>query len=105
MNVSVNTSTSPFSFPILKPHEIVKCLNDLNIPCAETDLSQPHSGNIKIIYELFVELLMDVPKEALTQVDFNSLNKFSYPEIYEEAIPEVTFFRVLYALLSLYLIC
>ena len=94
MNTSVNTSTSQtFSFPLLKKSEIVSCCNELNIPITENDLTQPHLSVVRTVYELFVELLTGISKDQMQQIQFSALDTLSFPELYEEAIPEVTFLK------------
>jgi kinetochore protein Nuf2 len=98
MNTSTNTSQANniYSFPTLKNSEIIQCLNELNIPIQESDLQAPHPNSVRNVFENFVELLMGEPLADLLQPQFDPLSKLSYPELYEESIPEVVFMRIMY---------
>lgn len=101
----MNQPTTIFRFPILKNINIVQTLNECNIPFNLEDLQKPHPTTIRMVYETFVTLLMGITKENLQQPQFNALSQLSFPELHEEAIPELAFYRNMYFLsLFIYLL-
>jgi len=84
-----------YSFPILDTSEIFFCLHELQIPFSEEILVRPTYNSVKPIYEGFICLFYDVTKEDINQPNFNAFGILSFPEIFDEAIPIITFVRML----------
>lgn len=82
-----------YSFPLLKPSQIIASFRDMKIPVAEEDLKQSDVGAIRKVLEFFIELTMGITREEMNQPQFAGVKVLSYPELYEEAIVELTFFR------------
>ncbi len=85
-----------FRFPTMKAPEIVQCCNEVGIPLTEDDIKNPHPTTIRNVLENFVWFLLGVRKEDLQQPRFRAMESLSYPEIHDEAIPELAFYRALY---------
>jgi kinetochore protein Nuf2 len=81
--------------PPLKTPEIVQCCNEIGIPLTEDDIKNPHPTTIRNVFENFVWFLAGVKKEDLQQPRFRAMESLSYPEIHDEAIPELAFYRYL----------
>jgi kinetochore protein Nuf2 len=78
-----------------KNAEIVAMVNHLSIPFTVEDITKPNPNSIRHVYEMFVELLMGISKEDLQQPHFAGVGHLNHPELFEEAIPEVAFYRAL----------
>ncbi len=96
MNVSMpDNSTS--TFPLLKVQEILQCCNEMGVPFAEDELKNPVREGVGIVYETFLLLICGVKNEDLLKKQFSSLNALSYPELHDEAVPEVALYRAMYS--------
>jgi len=84
-----------FSFPLLSGKEILGCMADLQIPLGEEALQEParHREAVRRAFEALVELCTDVTREELSQPAFSGLAALNYPELHEESIPALAFYR------------
>ena len=91
--MATNGNGSTYSFPMLKANEIFALLHNMKIPVSEDDIRKCDSAAIRRIYEAFIESLMGVTKEEMSQPAFSGLSALNYPELHEDSIPELTFYR------------
>lgn len=84
-----------YSFPLLKPDEIAKCLNELGISVAVDDLLNPERSkeSYKRILEVLSEICTGSSREDLCQPVAIGLDYVSFPQIHEESIPQISLFR------------
>ncbi|KAI9144568.1 Nuf2 family-domain-containing protein [Paraphysoderma sedebokerense] len=75
-----------YSFPQLKPAEIIQCMNDLSIPVTEEDLNKPTPARIQVIYETFLEAFMGITREHLEQPNFQVMEVVEFPDIHMESV-------------------
>ena len=96
-----NQKSQTFSFPMLKSAEILSCLRELQISIPNEALSRPeeHIDIIRRLYEVFIELCTGITVEEMSQPVFSGLSELSFPELHEESIPQINFFRSLQKLL------
>lgn len=88
------TSTAQvYSFPLLKPSEIFACVREMQIPVSEDEIRNCETGAIRKVLEVFIENIMGVTREEMNQPAFAGLGALTYPELHEESIPELAFFR------------
>lgn len=89
-----------YSFPLLKPSEIFACVREMQIPVSEDEIRNCEVGAIRKVLEVFIENIMGVTREEMNQPAFAGLSALSYPELHEESVPELTFFRTATKLLN-----
>lgn len=82
-------SGASFSFPLLKPSEIVNCVNELGIPLTLAQLQDPAEEVIRPALEKLCELLKGCARSELQQMNFAGLSAFAYPELHDESIVEM----------------
>jgi len=82
-----------YSYPTLKPAEITQCLQDLQIPFNEEDLSKPSPHRMLNVYEAFTEIFMGVTRDQFNQPAFNILEMLEYPELYMDSIALLSFYK------------
>ncbi|KAJ0410990.1 hypothetical protein ATCC90586_007144 [Pythium insidiosum] len=82
-----------YSFPLLKPAELIACIREMQIPVSEDELRNCDVAAIRKVLEVFIETTMGVSREEMNQPQFAGLSVLSYPELHEDSIPELTFFR------------
>lgn len=79
------------SFPLLTKPEMMECLHELGIDVIETDLTQPASGKVELIYSKLIEILLDQGPEERAQPVFYASDQLEYNELHEQSIPRVSF--------------
>ena len=84
---------SVYSFPLLKVEDILHFLKSVSITINVADLKTPNASIVRRMLELFVEDIMGISKEELQTPQFVGLENLEYPELHEESIPELGFFR------------
>ncbi|TYZ67627.1 hypothetical protein PybrP1_000871 [[Pythium] brassicae (nom. inval.)] len=89
-----------YSFPLLKPSEIFACIREMQIPVAEDEIRACEPVAIRKVLEVFIESIAGATREELNQPAFAGLGALTYPELHEESIPELAFFRAAARLLS-----
>jgi hypothetical protein len=82
-----------YSFPVLKASEIFACIREMQIPVSEEEIKKGDVMAVRKIFEVFIENIMGTTKEEMSQPAFSGLSALNYPELHEESIPELTFFR------------
>jgi kinetochore protein Nuf2 len=87
---------SVFSFPNLSPSEISACLAEVEIEFPPQKLTAPTATEMRSVYRQLVLLLLGMRPEELEQPHFAASQVLTYPELYDEAIPEIAFARALY---------
>ena len=86
------------TFPTLDSSEILSFLKELGIDFTDEDLRNPQAQNVRTVYENFVEWITGTTADTLQQPVLAALEHLGYPELYEEAIPELQFQKILYVL-------
>lgn len=89
-----------YSFPLLKPSEIFACVREMQIPVSEDEIRNCEPSAIRKVLEVFIESIMGVTREEMNQPAFAGLSALGYPELHEESIPELAFFRTATKLLT-----
>lgn len=91
----LNPPRQAYSFPILKPTEIILCLNELGISVMEDEIINPdkNKDQIRRIYEYMTELCTGITRDEMSQPAFSGLKQLTYPELHEESIPQINFLR------------
>jgi len=84
-----------FSFPMLKGGEILQCMNELNIPLGERELTEPEKYKPEIRRSLtsLVELCTGITPVDLQSPNHGALLGLNHPDLHEDSIPELAFFR------------
>lgn len=90
---SLKLKQEAFSFPLLKNHEIIECLAELNVSMDEADLAKARPAQLRHIYELLLCDCLDMSKEELYQPKFVGLDALQHTELHEESIPVLHFVR------------
>ena len=85
-----------YSFPILKTEEILQCLHEMQLAVDENDLKNPTAQSTRKIYETFIEMIMGITREEMSQPAFHGLSALNYPELHEESIPTIAYLRAMY---------
>ena len=93
-----------YPFPILDADEITACMHDLDMDsCTVDKVSKAKPAFAKTVYECLAEYCMSVTREQMNQADFTSLEAMDgiqNPELHEQSIPKVTYFRYMTKLMS-----
>lgn len=84
-----------YSYPILSNSEILACLRELDVPLEESDLLRPTRESLRPCYETLVEIFIGKPLAEICAIDEEAFAKLDYPELYEEAIPNLMFIRAM----------
>ncbi|KAI8848697.1 Nuf2 family-domain-containing protein [Chytridium lagenaria] len=84
-----------FSFPNLKPSEILTCMSDLQIPMSMEDLEKPSTQRVLSVFELFTDILMGVSRDQFSQPNFAAMEILEYPDLHQESIILMAFYRQL----------
>ena len=79
-----------FSFPLLAKEEIKLCLQELNIPCSDEDLTSPKEGTVKLFFSKMIEMLLNKRPEDLEAQHF-AVTEMDHPELHETSIPTIAF--------------
>ncbi len=82
-----------YSFPLLTPEEIVLCMNELQCPIDVNELAEPRPEPVCTAYLQLAEHCMGITREELSQPAFQGLSALTYPELHEDSIPRLAFFR------------
>jgi kinetochore protein Nuf2 len=85
----------PYSFPPLSVADIIYLSSELNIPIQEEDLTNPTPQSLHGIFECFTSLLAGFSKADYKQPHFGAMDLLSYPDLHEDSIPELAFYRTL----------
>lgn len=100
---AVTSNNAPFhvySFPLLKASEIYSVLRNMQITVNDPDIRKYEPPLIRRIFEVFIEKIMGITKEEMGQPAFSGLRALDFPELHEESIPELTFFRTISKLMG-----
>ncbi|KAJ3016259.1 kinetochore-associated Ndc80 complex subunit nuf2 [Thoreauomyces humboldtii] len=84
-----------FSFPVLKPSELLRCMGDLGMPFTEDDMNKPTTPRILAVYEHFTHIFMGVTREQYSQPSFNTVQILEYPELHQDSISLMAYYRQL----------
>ena len=87
------TSGTSYSFPILGNHEILACLNELEMQAEDSQLSKPNYDFVRQLYENLVVLLVGITREEMQQPVFNAIDALEFPELHDESIASITFIK------------
>ncbi|DAZ98771.1 TPA: hypothetical protein N0F65_003987 [Lagenidium giganteum] len=82
-----------YSFPVLKPADIFACIREMQIAVSEDEIRNCDVTAIRKVLEVFIENIMGITREEMSQPAFSGLSALNFPELHEESIPELTFFR------------
>ncbi|KAJ1557965.1 kinetochore-associated Ndc80 complex subunit nuf2, partial [Cladochytrium tenue] len=95
--MSAGLSSNQFSFPILKPSEIVTCMADLQLPLTLEDLERPAPARMVAVYECFTDSLMGLGRDAFQQPlpNFAAVEMLEHPDLHQEALTLMAFYRQL----------
>ena len=89
-----------FSFPLLKPAEVLSCMNELQIPLSEEELKGASAEVVHRVFEYVVDICMGITKEELDQPAAAGLQALEYGELHDESIPQLSFFRAISKLME-----
>lgn len=100
-----NKKKPSYSYPLLKPVEVVRCMNDLSIQFEENDLAKPSSIKMMQTYEAIIEIFMGISKDSSMfhnglngnyghqDLAFGILEVLDYPDLHVDAIAFMAFYR------------
>jgi kinetochore protein Nuf2 len=89
-----------YIFPTLNNGEILQCMEELRIPLTEQELNKISPMKMIKIYESFLDILMGVTREELEQPHFSILENLENPELHQQSLADITFFRHLLRLMN-----
>jgi hypothetical protein len=85
-----------FSFPVLKPKDLVESMQSLVVPpLTMDDLRAPSPMVVERVYRQFVMLLMGVTDQELGITLPKAAKDFEYPQLHELSVPSVNLMRYL----------
>jgi len=88
------------TFPTLGPDEIMEVLSDLSLDTSGDLLVKPTQDMVRTIYKGLVEEIGGVGREELDQPHFTAMSTLKNPQLHEDAIVEMNFWRALQKLMS-----
>lgn len=95
-----NKAGPTFSFPIMPVANLAASLSALDIEITPQKLAAPTPNEMKHVYKQLMINLLNIRPEELESAPDGALGVLSYPELYDEAIPEILFARALYVIPS-----
>lgn len=86
-----------YSFPVMKPAEIISILKELNIEMSDDELQNPEKNkeHTRHILESLAAMCTGITREEMAQPAFSGLSVLNYPELHEESIPQLNSFRAI----------
>mmetsp|Transcript_61446 Transcript_61446/g.139091 ORF Transcript_61446/g.139091 Transcript_61446/m.139091 type:complete len:502 (-) Transcript_61446:292-1797(-) len=86
---------SNFSFPLLPVKDILTCLGELYFTISEEELThcEKHALTIRRLFEALLEVLAGTRKEEINMPVFSAHQNIAYPQLHEDSIPELAFWR------------
>ncbi|TPX33898.1 hypothetical protein SmJEL517_g03319 [Synchytrium microbalum] len=99
---SANDKKKPsFSYPLLKPPEVTRCMNEcLQVPFTDDDLSKPNGPRMLNVYEGITEIFMGISRDSYAHPNFAVLEMLDYPDLHVDAIAFMAFYRQLLKLMA-----
>lgn len=93
--IAMNPQRQTFSFPLVKPPEIIICFNELGIHITEEDITYPEKNKeqVRRILENCAEICTGISKEEMNQPAFAGLPFLNFPELHDESIPQINSLR------------
>ncbi|KAJ3306519.1 kinetochore-associated Ndc80 complex subunit nuf2, partial [Blyttiomyces sp. JEL0837] len=85
---------------MLKPSELVSCILELHIQVTPEDLERPQPTRIMAIFEAFTDILMGISRDQFSQPNFATMEMLEYPDLHQDSICLMAFYRQLYKLVS-----
>lgn len=98
--VTAAGAMAQYSFPILENDELLPCLEEMEIPLSAADLAKPTYEIVRPLFENVLTTLTGITREELNQPVFTAIDAFEFPELHDESVPCLNFFRQLGRLLS-----
>ena len=89
-----------FSFPLLKPAEVLSCMSELQIPLSEEELKGASAEVVHRVFETVVDICMGVTKDELDQPAAAGLQALEFGQLHDESIPQLSFFRAISKLME-----
>eukprot|EP00516_Mucochytrium_quahogii_P004553 CAMPEP_0203760730 /NCGR_PEP_ID=MMETSP0098-20131031/13963_1 /ASSEMBLY_ACC=CAM_ASM_000208 /TAXON_ID=96639 /ORGANISM=" , Strain NY0313808BC1" /LENGTH=406 /DNA_ID=CAMNT_0050654419 /DNA_START=124 /DNA_END=1341 /DNA_ORIENTATION=+ len=89
-----------FSFPLLGVEEILLCMSELQIPLQAEDLQKPSAATVRSVYEALCESCIGVTREEINIPIEDAMGHIEFPELHEESIAQLTYFRYVHRLLT-----
>ncbi|RHY32136.1 hypothetical protein DYB32_002830 [Aphanomyces invadans] len=84
---------SIYSFPVLKMSEIVLFIRNSKLGISEEDIKNCEPAAVRRFFEAFFDVILDISKDDLTQPALSGLSVLPHPNLHEDSIPELAFFR------------
>ncbi|KNC85745.1 hypothetical protein SARC_02085 [Sphaeroforma arctica JP610] len=84
-----------FQPPVFSTAKLLQCMNEIGFPMSEQDLKNPQPEELMSLYQSLVEELLGVRKIDHCQPDLRASDCLSHPDLYEEAIPQLVFYKAL----------
>eukprot|EP01134_Creolimax_fragrantissima_P000406 CFRG0406T1 len=84
-----------FQPPVFSTAKLLQCMAEIGFPMSEQELKNPQPEDIMSLYQSLVEELLGVRKIDHCQPDLRASDCLSYPELHEESIPQLVFYKAL----------
>ncbi|CAK4079691.1 unnamed protein product [Aphanomyces euteiches] len=85
--------SSLYSFPVLKMSEIFQFMRETKVPVSEEDIKNCDPAAVRRIFEVFLDVILGVGKDDMSQPALSGLSALQHPNLHEESIPELAFLR------------
>ncbi|RKP04074.1 hypothetical protein CXG81DRAFT_16500 [Caulochytrium protostelioides] len=97
-----------FSFPVLKPQDILMCMSDLNIALTEEELAKPTPARALAIYEALLDLFMGCSRDGAHSSPVSrsagglafAVTQLDHPELHQDSMAFMAAYRQLARLLT-----
>ncbi|KDO35503.1 hypothetical protein SPRG_00350 [Saprolegnia parasitica CBS 223.65] len=84
---------STYSFPVLKMSDLFLHLKGMNITFVEDDIRNCEPSAVRRVIEDFILVIMGIGKDELCQPALSGLSALEYPQLHEDSIPEIAYYR------------
>ena len=91
-----------FAWPLLKAHELARCLSECELRVTAADISTPNKEKIKEIYLKLCTLLSGDCMEEIENPNFDAMETtgMAHPKLYQDAITELATYRAIAKLMT-----
>ncbi|KAJ3243486.1 kinetochore-associated Ndc80 complex subunit nuf2 [Chytriomyces hyalinus] len=89
-----------YSFPMLKPSEIVTCMSDLHIHVSLEDLERPTPSRMAAVFDAFTSTFMGVSRDSCAVPSFHVVDMLEHPDLHQDDVALMAFYRQLFKLVT-----
>jgi hypothetical protein len=89
-----------FTFQLLSKPQLLEILSEIGVSVVEDDLANPVDWKVKQIFEKLIEKILNKSREDYAQVDFYAAERLENPELHDDSVPMINFYKLCQKLLA-----